>query len=80
MTIQRSLLIHGPLKDLGDLLSIARAEGCKVLGCEKVSVSPQVFYTGTDFVVIVSPKEMIVQNSQIECGTGKKSMRLEKDR
>lgn len=80
MRIQRSLLIHGPLKDLGDLLSIARAEGSKVLGCEKVSVSPQVFYTGTDFVVIVSPKELGVQNSQVACGTSKKSMCLKTNR
>ncbi|MGD0071868.1 MAG: hypothetical protein ABSB71_09955 [Candidatus Bathyarchaeia archaeon] len=71
MTTQKSLLIHGPLKDLGDLLSIARAEGSKVLGCEKVNVSPQVFCTGTDFVVIVSPKEMVVQNSQVACGKSK---------
>jgi len=80
MAIQKSLIIHGPLKDLGDLLSIARAEGSKVLGCEKVAVSPQVFCIGTDFVVIVSPKEMIVKNSQVTCRTSKKSMHLEKAR
>jgi hypothetical protein len=57
MINKKSLIIHGPLKDLGDLLNIARAEGSKVLSCEKITVSPQIFCMGNDFVVIVSPKE-----------------------
>jgi len=79
MTKQKSLIIHPPVKDLGDLLQIARSEGCKVLGCEKVNVSPEISYLRNgDFVVLVSPKEMIVQNSEVACGTSKKSMYLKK--
>ena len=56
-TRQKSLIIHGPVADLGDLLSIARSEGCKVLGCDKVTVQPQVFCLESDYLVVVSPKE-----------------------
>ncbi len=60
---QRLLTIRGPIRDLGDLVAISRAEGCKALGCRKVTVSPQIVCRGNDFLVTVSPKGKDVQNS-----------------
>jgi hypothetical protein len=36
MSHLKALVIQGPVDDLGDLLQIARAEGCKALGVDKV--------------------------------------------
>ena len=65
MATQKSLIIHGPINDLGDLLQIARAQGCKILGCDKVTVDPHVFSVNNDYVVLVSPKGVVVQNTEV---------------
>jgi hypothetical protein len=70
--MQKELKIRGPVKDLGDLLAIARSEGCKALHCTKVNVSPQVFYSENNYTVFVSPKNSIdVQTPQVVCGISK---------
>lgn len=45
---------RGKIKDLGDLLQIARTEGKKALRVDKVHVSPTVHSHGEDYVVVVS--------------------------
>jgi hypothetical protein len=65
MDRKTSLLIHGPLADLGDLLAIARSRGCEKLKTDKVTVYPQVYSIpeSDDFVVYVAHKGSCVQNS-----------------
>ena len=54
--MSKSLIIHGPLEDLSDLLRIARVEGKKVLKVEKVRVKPVVYPYGNDsYLVVVEP-------------------------
>jgi hypothetical protein len=56
MTGLKPLLIQGPVDDLGDVLQIARAEGCKALGVDKVTVIPEVIRRENSYVVFVIPK------------------------
>jgi hypothetical protein len=72
MDRKTSLLIHGPVNDLGDLLAIARSRGCEKLKTDKVTVYPQVYSIpdSDDFVVYVAPKGVCVQNSG-KCTTDK---------
>ena len=52
----KALIIkRGRIKDLGDLLQIARVEGKKALKTDKVRVNPQVFAFEEDYLVVVSP-------------------------
>jgi hypothetical protein len=52
---EKALVINGNFTDLGDLLQIARVEGKKVLGCDRVTVNPKVFcLSENSFVVVVS--------------------------
>ena len=51
---QKPLIIHGPLPDLGDIVAIARVEGKKVLGVDRVNVKPFISsYGDSDYLVVV---------------------------
>lgn len=52
----KALIIHGTVTDMGDLLHIARSEGCKTLGCDKVTVLPDIIRRENSYVVFVAPK------------------------
>jgi hypothetical protein len=52
MTVQKELVILGPLKDQV-LHQISKAEGCKMLHCRKVNVFPRVIPKRNDFIVYV---------------------------
>jgi len=53
---ERALLIKGPLKDLSELLRIARCEGKKVLKVDKIIVKPVVLAYGNEsYMVVVEP-------------------------
>jgi hypothetical protein len=56
MSHLKALVIQGPVDDLGDLLQIARAEGCKALGVDKVTVLPDIVRRENFYVVFVAPK------------------------
>lgn len=49
------LVIRGPLKDLGDVLKLARVNGRIALKTRKVKVKPFVYPYGNDYLVIVEP-------------------------
>lgn len=49
-------LMKGHIKDLSDVLRIARTEGRKVLNCEKVNVKPVVYPFQDGYLVVVSPE------------------------
>lgn len=58
MSVEKALVIKGPLRDLGDVLAIARVEGKKVLGANRVRVKPYLALCGdNDYVVVVEPEE-----------------------
>jgi len=55
--MERALIIKGALKDLSDVLRIARAEGRKILNVQKIRVNPVVLpFNGSDYIVVVSPE------------------------
>lgn len=60
----RALLIHpGRIRDMGDLLQIARAEGQKLLG-SRVRVHPLTKWLDGYFVVLVEPNEIGCTSTQ----------------
>jgi hypothetical protein len=66
---EKSITLYGKFNDLGDLLMVARDQGCKICGCSKVTVNPHILYFEEKTVVFVSPKDRGagVQNSQVAC-------------
>jgi len=63
-----------PYKDFGDILQIGRAEGCKVLGVNKVRVLNVIMsHSPPGYIVLVSPKDMVVQ-----MGGGNQRKRVER--
>lgn len=54
--VEKALLIKGPLKNLGDVLYIARKEGKALLRTKKVNVKPIVYlYDSDSYLVVVAP-------------------------
>ncbi len=47
------MVIRGPLRDLGDVLAIARVEGKKALRVKRVRVLPSVVNEGSSYLVVV---------------------------
>jgi hypothetical protein len=50
---RKSLIVNGPLLDLGDVLAIARVQGKIVLGVERVRVLPFLVSFEDGYVVVV---------------------------
>ena len=50
-----AVVIRGPLKDLGDVLKLARVQGRIALKTRKVRVKPFIYPYGNDYLVIVEP-------------------------
>jgi hypothetical protein len=50
---RKSLIINGPLEDLGDVLAIARVQGKIILGSERVRVLPFVEQFENGYVVVI---------------------------
>ena len=45
--------IKGPVRDLEDLLKIARIKGKRLLGVERVNVKPEMYSDGDEYILIV---------------------------
>jgi len=57
--MRKALIIegdNGKITDLSDILRIARANGKKILNCEKVNVLPVVTPFGNGYLVVVKPE------------------------
>jgi hypothetical protein len=52
---QRRILLHGPFKDLADIVACAHVEGRKVLKANHIKVLPELHRIENDYVVIVEP-------------------------
>ena len=52
---ETTLFIHGPLKELDDVLRIARSEGKRYLRTERVIVKPYVKPFREGYLVVVEP-------------------------
>lgn len=66
-----SLLVRGPLNDLGDLLEIARVEGRKLLKVKRVNIKPIVHQFNGDYLVIVEPMGSSCSKTS-DVGSGKR--------
>jgi len=64
MAYERAVIIKGEMKDLSDVLRIARSQGKKIFNCKKVKVNPKVFYNedGNEIIVKVSPERESNEN------------------
>lgn len=69
----KPLIIQGPLDDLGDVLQIARSQGCKALGVDKVTVLPEVIRRENSYVVFVIPKGVCLFKTEKTCISEKKT-------
>lgn len=75
MNCLKPLLIQGPLDDLGDVLQIARSQGCKALGVDKVTVLPEVITRENSYVVFVVPKGACWFKTERECISDRKTQK-----
>jgi len=66
------IVVRGPVRDMADLLRIARVKARQILNVEKVRVKPIIHLHGNDYIVVVEPEGVQNCSKGSTVGTRKK--------